>query len=62
MANWKQIFVLSAALAAATGVAATTPARAQTAAVPHGILKLGAVRAVDSVDRNAGAEFLSPLG
>src|SRR4029077_11330494 len=38
MANWKQIFLLSAALAAATGVGGATPIRAQTAEVKVGLI------------------------
>ena len=38
MANWKQIFLLSAALAAATVVGSATPIRAQTAEVKVGLI------------------------
>ena len=38
MANWKQIFLLSAALAAATGVGSATPIRAQIAEVKVGLI------------------------
>jgi len=38
MANWKQIFLLTAALAAATGVGSATPIRAQTAEVKVGLI------------------------